>query len=63
MRGTSKRGRPRGSRRGGSIGGKGRGFILHPPVKTSNAVGISQSSLSLPQSSSGDQTIAQQGIL
>ncbi|XP_076291409.1 chromatin-remodeling ATPase INO80 isoform X2 [Lasioglossum baleicum] len=35
IRGTSKRGRPRGSRRGGPVGGKGRGLLLlHPPSKT-----------------------------
>lgn len=46
VRGASKRGRPRGSRRGGPIGGKGRGLLLqHPPTKTSNAA-QSPSSLS-----------------
>ncbi|XP_012284953.1 putative DNA helicase Ino80 isoform X2 [Orussus abietinus] len=34
VRGSTKRGRPRGSRRGGPIGGKGRGLLLlHPPNK------------------------------
>ncbi|XP_029678503.1 chromatin-remodeling ATPase INO80 isoform X2 [Formica exsecta] len=38
VRGASKRGRPRGSRRGGPIGGKGRGMLLmHPSSKSSNA--------------------------
>lgn len=37
VRGASKRGRPRGSRRGGPIGGKGRGLLLmHPSSKVSN---------------------------
>lgn len=37
VRGASKRGRPRGSRRGGPIGGKGRGMLLmHPSSKVSN---------------------------
>lgn len=37
VRGVSKRGRPRGSRRGGPIGGKGRGLLLmHPSSKVSN---------------------------
>lgn len=41
VRGTSKRGRPRGSRRGGPIGGKGRGMLLlHPPsIKNSASTG------------------------
>ncbi|XP_033207713.1 chromatin-remodeling ATPase INO80 [Belonocnema kinseyi] len=41
VRGTSKRGRPRGSRRGGPIGGKGRGMLLlHPPsIKNSVSTG------------------------
>ncbi|XP_066594162.1 chromatin-remodeling ATPase INO80 isoform X2 [Prorops nasuta] len=34
IRGTSKRGRPRGSRRGGTVGGKSRGMLLsHSPSK------------------------------
>lgn len=38
VRGASKRGRPRGSRRGGPIGGKGRGMLLmHPSSKSSNS--------------------------
>lgn len=40
VRGASKRGRPRGSRRGGPIGGKGRGLLLpHPSSKASNSIG------------------------
>ncbi|XP_046478715.1 chromatin-remodeling ATPase INO80 isoform X1 [Neodiprion pinetum] len=36
-RGTNKRGRPRGSRRGGPIGGKGRGLLLlQPPASQSS---------------------------
>ncbi|KAK0088895.1 hypothetical protein PV325_010346 [Microctonus aethiopoides] len=36
VRGASKRGRPRGSRRGGPVGGKGRGLLLQSPsVKSS----------------------------
>lgn len=38
VRGVSKRGRPRGSRRGGPIGGKGRGLLLmHPSSKASES--------------------------
>ncbi|EFN75626.1 Putative DNA helicase Ino80 [Harpegnathos saltator] len=66
VRGASKRGRPRGSRRGGPIGGKGRGVLLsHGPSKSCNAVG-SQSPSSLSPTgggngagSSGEQTVQQ----
>ncbi|CAD6202019.1 GSCOCG00002904001-RA-CDS [Cotesia congregata] len=51
MRGTSKRGRPRGSRRGGPIAGKGRGLMLHPPGKSSAGTLHSVSS-----STSGDNS-------
>ncbi|XP_015604273.1 putative DNA helicase Ino80 isoform X2 [Cephus cinctus] len=53
IRGSSKRGRPRGSRRGGPIGGKGRGLhLLHPPSKGTASPGPpSPSSVSDPQSS------------
>lgn len=51
IRGTSKRGRPRGSRRGGPVGGKGRGLLLYPPSKV---LGSSpQSPVSLSPTSSG----------
>uniref|UniRef100_A0A0C9S052 Chromatin-remodeling ATPase INO80 n=1 Tax=Fopius arisanus TaxID=64838 RepID=A0A0C9S052_9HYME len=43
IRGTSKRGRPRGSRRGGPVGGKGRGMLLqHPLGSLPNSPGSSQ---------------------
>ncbi|XP_050471357.1 chromatin-remodeling ATPase INO80 [Bombus huntii] len=52
IRGTSKRGRPRGSRRGGPVGGKGRGLLLlHPPSK--GLGGSPQSPVSLSPTSSG----------
>lgn len=39
-RGTNKRGRPRGSRRGGSVGGKGRGLLLlQPPAQPAGTQG------------------------
>lgn len=63
IRGTSKRGRPRGSRRGGPIGGKGRGILFNPNAKNSASPGPqSPNSTPSPGSSSspGDQT-AQQG--
>lgn len=42
IRGSSKRGRPRGSRRGGPVGGKGRGLLLlHPPSKNLTTPGQS----------------------
>lgn len=65
VRGASKRGRPRGSRRGGPIGGKGRGVLSHLPSKSGNAVG-SQSPSSLSPTgggngagSSSEQTVQQ----
>ncbi|XP_063977113.1 chromatin-remodeling ATPase INO80 isoform X2 [Diachasmimorpha longicaudata] len=58
IRGTSKRGRPRGSRRGGPVGGKGRGMLMQPPLGSlPNSPGTSQF---LPSSSTGD-SIAQHG--
>ncbi|KAG7207458.1 hypothetical protein KM043_009093 [Ampulex compressa] len=60
IRGTSKRGRPRGSRRGGPVGGKGRGLmLLHPPSRgLVTAGGHSPSSMSPTGTvSSGDHTI------
>lgn len=64
IRGTSKRGRPRGSRRGGPVGGKGRGLLLlHPPSK---AVGGSDpqspASLSPTSSSASSEQTLQHGI-
>lgn len=58
IRGTSKRGRPRGSRRGGPVGGKGRGILLNPSGKTAGSPGTHSptSSPSPGSSSSGDQT-------
>lgn len=39
MRGSTKRGRPRGSRRGGPVGGKARSMmLLHPTSVTSKAL-------------------------
>ncbi|XP_020707997.2 chromatin-remodeling ATPase INO80 isoform X2 [Athalia rosae] len=39
-RGTNKRGRPRGSRRGGPVGGKGRGLLLlQPPAQSATPQG------------------------
>ena len=54
VRGTSKRGRPRGSRRGGPVGGKGRGMLLlHPPsIKNSVSSGHLSPSSSPSHSSS-----------
>lgn len=54
VRGASKRGRPRGSRRGGPIGGKGRGLLLmHPSSKVSNVVNESPSTAMPPIEGSG----------
>ncbi|XP_034946860.1 chromatin-remodeling ATPase INO80 [Chelonus insularis] len=58
IRGTSKRGRPRGSRRGGSVIGKGRGLALQPPY-TSNAGSQVSNSPMFPLSN--DQ-VSQQGV-
>ncbi|XP_076167632.1 chromatin-remodeling ATPase INO80 [Ptiloglossa arizonensis] len=53
IRGTSKRGRPRGSRRGGPVGGKGRGLLLlHPPSSKGVAGGDPQSPASLSPNNS-----------
>jgi len=54
VRGVSKRGRPRGSRRGGPIGGKGRGLLLMHP-KGSNMASESSSTISLIDGSSSEQ--------
>lgn len=63
VRGTSKRGRPRGSRRGGPIGGKGRGLLLsHLSSKSCNVVGSqSQSCLSPTSAGSSNEQTVQQG--
>jgi len=54
VRGASKRGRPRGSRRGGPIGGKGRGLLLmHPSSKVSNMASESPSTAMTPIDGSG----------
>lgn len=39
-RGVSKRGRPRGSRRGGPIGGKARGMLVLQPGAKTNSTGV-----------------------
>ncbi|EFN73818.1 Putative DNA helicase Ino80 [Camponotus floridanus] len=60
VRGASKRGRPRGSRRGGPIGGKGRGMLLMHPSKGSNAVATESLSTISPTDgggSSNEQTL------
>ncbi|KZC05466.1 Putative DNA helicase Ino80 [Dufourea novaeangliae] len=63
IRGTSKRGRPRGSRRGGPVGGKGRGLLLlHPPSsKGGGSDPQSPASMSPTSSVTGDQTL-QHGV-
>lgn len=63
IRGTSKRGRPRGSRRGGPVGGKGRGLLLlHPPSKGLGSNPQSPTSLS-PTSSSTTSDQALQHVV
>lgn len=61
VRGASKRGRPRGSRRGGPIGGKGRGMLLmHPSSKGPNAATSESLSIISPidgGGSSNEQTL------
>jgi len=59
VRGASKRGRPRGSRRGGPIGGKGRGLLLvHPSSKGSAET---PSTLSSIDSGSSSEQMLQHG--
>ncbi|XP_018355719.1 PREDICTED: putative DNA helicase Ino80 isoform X1 [Trachymyrmex septentrionalis] len=54
VRGASKRGRPRGSRRGGPIGGKGRGLLLmHPSSKISNMASEPSSTAMSPNDGGG----------
>jgi len=54
VRGASKRGRPRGSRRGGPIGGKGRGLLLmHPSSKVSNMASEPSSTAMSPNDGGG----------
>ncbi|KAK2584287.1 hypothetical protein KPH14_006689 [Odynerus spinipes] len=58
VRGTSKRGRPRGSRRGGPVGGKGRGlFLLHSSSKGTGTQSQSSSTSVNSGSSQGDQSL------
>lgn len=58
IRGTSKRGRPRGSRRGGPVGGKGRGLLLlHPPSTGLGSSPQSPASLSPTSTTLNDQTL------
>ncbi|XP_043265252.1 chromatin-remodeling ATPase INO80 isoform X1 [Colletes gigas] len=63
IRGTSKRGRPRGSRRGGPVGGKGRGLLLlHPPSKSmAGSDPQSPASLSPNNSSAASEQTQQHG--
>nr|XP_031835468.1 chromatin-remodeling ATPase INO80 [Nomia melanderi] len=62
IRGTSKRGRPRGSRRGGPVGGKGRGLLLlHPPSKGVGSDPQSPASMSPTGSSATSEQILQHG--
>ena len=62
IRGSSKRGRPRGSRRGGPIGGKGRGILLNPTGTTTGSPGPqSPTSSHLPGSSSSTEQTALHG--
>ncbi|XP_017878637.1 chromatin-remodeling ATPase INO80 isoform X2 [Ceratina calcarata] len=63
IRGTSKRGRPRGSRRGGPIGGKGRGLLmLHPPSKGVGNDPQSPTSLSPNSSGASNDQVLQHGV-
>ncbi|XP_034174999.1 chromatin-remodeling ATPase INO80 [Osmia lignaria lignaria] len=62
VRGTSKRGRPRGSRRGGPVGGKGRGLLLLHPSKGLGSEPQSPSSLSPTSSSIANEQTLQHGI-
>jgi len=55
VRGVSKRGRPRGSRRGGPIGGKGRGLLLMHPKGSNMMTNESSSTISLIDRSSNEQ--------
>ena len=58
IRGTSKRGRPRGSLRGGPVGGKGRGLLLlHPPSTGLGSSPQSPASLSPTSTTLNDQTL------
>ncbi|XP_047347049.1 chromatin-remodeling ATPase INO80 isoform X1 [Vespa velutina] len=58
VRGTSKRGRPRGSRRGGPVGGKGRGiFLFHSSSKGTGTTSQSSSTTTSSVSSQGDQSL------
>lgn len=64
IRGTSKRGRPRGSRRGGGqVGGKGRGMFIQVPGQINPTPQSPGASSHLPSSSSSSsgEPIAQQG--
>lgn len=62
IRGTSKRGRPRGSRRGGPVGGKSRGLLLlHPPSKGLGSNPQSPTSLSPTSSSTTSDQALQHG--
>lgn len=61
IRGTSKRGRPRGSRRGGPVGGKGRGLLLlHPP--SSKGVGGSDPQSPASMSPTSSTTTSEQTL-
>ncbi|KOC66120.1 Putative DNA helicase Ino80 [Habropoda laboriosa] len=63
IRGTSKRGRPRGSRRGGPVGGKSRGLLLlHPPSKGPGSDPQSPASLSPTSSSTTSEQVLQHGV-
>ncbi|OAD54335.1 DNA helicase INO80 [Eufriesea mexicana] len=63
IRGTSKRGRPRGSRRGGPVGGKGRGLLLlHSSSKGLGSGSQSPASLSPTSSSTANDQILQHGV-
>ncbi|PBC32751.1 Putative DNA helicase Ino80 [Apis cerana cerana] len=64
IRGTSKRGRPRGSRRGGPVGGKGRGLLLlHPPSTGLGSSPQSPASLSPTSTTLNDQTLQHDSFL
>lgn len=64
VRGTSKRGRPRGSRRGGPVGGKGRGlFLFHSSSKGTATSSQSSSTTASSVSSQGDQSLQHGKIL
>ncbi|XP_043490017.1 chromatin-remodeling ATPase INO80 isoform X2 [Polistes fuscatus] len=64
VRGTSKRGRPRGSRRGGPVGGKGRGlFMIQSSSKSASTLSQSSSTTTASLSSQADQSLQHDYIL